>query len=557
MLWCNKDGMVDIRDLIMWIQFLLENTHFAVHIFAALVFFAVSWLYADAWKVKKTPAGLLRVIGFVLLSLSFVATAGFIENSVVASPLYSSTIHDILIAVLRLPSYVFLLVSLLIEPLVPLPGERVVPAGAHAAPTSVHAILVPAGVLAAGLGFTALLYPLLAVTVAFLYLRRATVGLEDHLKVPSYAFFLLSISELLRMATLFRGSTNITIFQFVAPFGPVWIAELVVVCLFSVLLGRWVFGYLLKQFNTQLFIIMTTLTIAIFLVTTVSFTGLLLKNIEDESLSQLRTDVAVLQYTLDSKKAENISDAEVVAQNAVVIAAVRDRQRTALADFSQAYLLTKKLSNVILVDGDGIVLTRGENRDHAGDSLSSDPLVKRALLGESAASVISLDGVVAPQLYLRAAVPVRDGATIVGVVITGTAVDTAFVDGMKSTTGLESSIYGDAKISATTLVSADGINRLAGIELGDRGIRSAVLTAGQSYTGSVTLASRAYYGSFLPLKDVDNTSVGMLFVGKPQTSVLAAAGRSIELTFLVTIALIVLSIIPAYAISGYIAYQIE
>jgi len=61
----------------------------------------------------------------------------------------------------------------------------------------------------------------------------------------------------------------------------------------------------------------------------------------------------------------------------------------------------------------------------------------------------------------------------------------------------------------------------------------------------------------LPLKDVDNNPVGMLFVGKPQVGVLQAAGRSIEMTFLVAVILLVLSIIPAYFISKYLTNQIR
>jgi len=49
----------------------------------------------------------------------------------------------------------------------------------------------------------------------------------------------------------------------------------------------------------------------------------------------------------------------------------------------------------------------------------------------------------------------------------------------------------------------------------------------------------------------------MLFVGKEQTSVLQAASRSIELTFIVAVTLIVFSMIPAFLIAKYITYQVK
>lgn len=177
--------------------------------------------------------------------------------------------------------------------------------------------------------------------------------------------------------------------------------------------------------------------------------------------------------------------------------------------------------------------------------------------GETCSSVISLDGVVAPQLYLQAASPIRDGASISGVAVIGTAIDDAYVDGMKKATGLESSIYGDTAISATTLVAPDGVSRLVGVQLARPDIKTSVLIHGSTYTGDVILANTAYFGAFMPLLDVDNTPVGMLFVGKPQIAVLTTAGASIELTFLVTLLCMLLSIIPAYVIAEFIARQIE
>lgn len=520
----------------MWGQFFLENAHFAINIFAALVLFAVFWLYVDAWRERKTVKEAVRIIGFLLLSLSFAIHAATIESSIVAVPLLGAVTNDMLLGVVRLAAYAFLIASLLIEPLVAKPK---------------------AAAVAPFVGFSHLLYPVLSVTVGLLYLRRATVGLEDHVKTIAYSFFLLSVSEFLGLAVLFRESTNVAIFEFVAPFGPVWMVEHVLILVMSLMLGRWVFGYLLKQFHTQLFIIMTTMTIVIFLITTVSFTALLLKNIQDETLRQMNTDVHVLQYTIESQKQALVSDAQVLAQNAEIVVATRDKIRSVLSEYTQDFLLTKKENTVIITGENGQVLARGEDRDRIGDSLSDDPLIKRALLGETVTSVVSKDGAVSPQIFVRASTPIKDGETIVGAVLVGTAIDSAFVDGMKAATGLESSIYGDAQISATTLLAPDGVNRMIGIQLDRPDIKDAVLTNGREYTGAVTIANTSYFGAYVPLIDIDGGNVGMLFVGRPQASVLATAGRSIELTFLVTVVLMLVSVVPAYVISKYIADQIS
>jgi hypothetical protein len=270
----------------------------------------------------------------------------------------------------------------------------------------------------------------------------------------------------------------------------------------------------------------------------------------------LNTNVKVLNFAIEGKKSELLSDVQVVAQNPAIVTAVTVKTRKTLADFSQDFLLAKKESTLVITSEVGQVLARGEDRERAGESLSEDPLVKRALLGESAASVVTRDGVLSPEISVRAATPVKDQGKIVGVVLAGSLIDNAFVDGLKTATGLDSSVYGDNQISASTITSADGKTRLSGIKEEHTNIKTKVLKNGESYTGAVTLLQSPYFAAYLPLKDVDSNPVGMLFVGRPQYSVLQTAGRSIELTFLVTATLIVLCVFPAYKVAKYLADQI-
>ena len=141
--------------------------------------------------------------------------------------------------------------------------------------------------------------------------------------------------------------------------------------------------------------------------------------------------------------------------------------------------------------------------------------------------------------------------------MTGTLIDNAFVDGLKNATGLETSIYADNQISATTLVSVDNKSRLIGIKEEDPKIKTQVLDKAESYTGSIDIINTPYFATYLPLLDVDDNPVGMLFVGKPQTEVLALAGQAIELTYLVVIALLILSLVPAYFVSRAIVKQLK
>lgn len=521
----------------MWLQFLLENAHFALNLLAALVFFAVFWLYWDAWRVRRKKSEMPKLAGFFLLSLSFILHAVQVETTIVTDPFFAKGIIETVGLALRIGGYILLLAGLGTEPI----GRKP------------HALIL--------VGLTAavpqLFVPVLASLVGFFYMRRATVGLEDHLKPVSFAFFGIALAELIHLVSLFANTSLISLYRLVAPFGFLWILSHIIM-LFSVLyLRKWVFGYLLKQFETQLFMTFTSSILIIFLLTTVSFTGLLVKNIQDEALHQLETDVAVLSFALESQKTQLTSDVQVIAQDGAVVTGVGAVARKELSDIVVGVLLTKKLNTLVVVSDTGLVLSRGEDRDRVGDSLSDDPLIKRALLGETASSVGTRDGVVAPAILLQSATPIKDNNSIIGAVIGGVAVDSAFVDGIKSATGLDASIYADAVVSATTFVTPDGKARLTGLKETSERITKRVLADGKSYSGTVTIAQVPHFASYLPIRDVDTNPVGMLFVGRPEISVLQTAGRSIELTFLVTVVLLLLSIIPAHRIARGIAEQIS
>jgi len=521
----------------MWSQFLLENFHFAVNLFAALAFFSIFWLYFDAWIDRKTFKEGLKILGFLCLSISFLAHSILIESPGLTASLLGSGLSENFAMICRNLGYLLLIAGLISDPLIPKP--------------KLGALIIT------NIAFPYLTAPILCTLVAWLYLRRATLGLENHTKNVALAFFITALYELLTIPSLFVGSGNVNIFRLVAPFGPVWIAALIALLLGSAILISWTFSYLLKRINTQLFIIFTTTIISIFLLTTVSFTFLLLKSLSDETLTRLNTDVSVLSFALDAKKSETQASASILAQNTAIIDALSSNNRQVLADAAQNLLLTRKLGSVVILSDSGQVLARGEERDRIGDSMSSDPLIKKALIGQSISSLTTLDGALAPTVMVDSAVPIESAGKVVGVTVVALPLDNNFLDGIKKITGLEVSIYGGDILSATTIADLHGTTRPIGIKNTDQTVNNNVLIKGNDYSGQITLLNTPYFAVYHPLTDADNDVVGMLLAGRPSASVYAAAGKSIELTFLVTVLMIVFSILPSFLIARYITNQLK
>lgn len=536
----------------MWLQFILENVHFAINLFAALVFFATTWLYFDAWLDRKTAKEALKISGFFLITISFLIHATAVESVILQSSLLGGEWNRLAVAATLITGFILLITGLIVEPLQAHPHLK--------KKQSVEAGLILPVVTLSALRFLPVVFPILATITAFLYIRRATIGLEDHVKPVAVTFYVLALYELLALAESLQGTTNVDLYNLVAPFAPLWIIQHLVLVVAVLILGHWVYFYLLKRLQSQLFMIFAVVILVVFLLTTITFTALLLKNLQDETLKRLETDVKVLSYAVESKKGENISDAGILAQDTQIIDAVdvKDiKSKKLLRDNAQSFLLNKKESILVIVSDTGVVLARGEDTERVGDSISDDPLIKRVLLGESASSVVTKDGVLGPEVSLRSATPIKKEGKIIGAVMVGTTIDNAFVDGIKEATGLEAAVYGDNILSATTLVAADGKSRYIGVREEGESVKGKVLSKGESYTGPVNLLNTPYFAAYLPLKDVDTNPVGMLFVGKPQVGVLQAAGRSIELTFLVAVILLVLSVFPAYFIAKYLTNQIH
>lgn len=545
----------------MWLQFFSQNFHFIVNLFASLVFFAIAWLYLDAWINGRSKKELCKWLGFALAGLSFFVHATIVEQSVLGeSPLGDVT--NTLFAALRYVGYTLIILGNIADPLQIIPANKGLQLQRSAAPKpraarakksapSFIGMSTPAIAAAYGLAIGAL-------AIAALYWRRATTGMERHLKPVAAGFMCIGLSELVAAAGGLRESTHPLIHDLTQAFGWVWWGEQLLLLAGMVVLGRWVWGYLTKRLMSQLFMVLMSITIVIFFVVTVSFTALLLRSVRSDSLVNLRTAANVLHYAIDAKQAETQASAEQLAVNVGVVQAIAAKDHQTLVAVTKQYLADKKLSSLLVTTESGQVLLRAESADEWGDSVSSDTLIRRALLGEGASAVSAFQGALAPSMRVRSAVPVRDANNVViGSVTTGLNLDSAFVDGVQSSTGLHSSIYAGNTLAATTVAWADGKTRSVGVKIKDAALLDTVLTHGQDYQGNIALQNRSLLAVFVPLKDADGAVQGILMVSEPQNAILRTAGRSIELTFVLTSLLLAVSIFPLYMVVRAITRQLR
>lgn len=529
----------------MWSLFVAENVHFAVYLTGALALVAAGWLYVDVWLVYRRARDLPAVLGWTALTLAFLIGATEVEFSGFAASVFASVVYTWVLPFLKLSGYGLIALALLIDPLQAKPVTR----GWRALPVGFGWLGTAAGWL------VPLLVPLLALLAALAYLRRATQGLERHVRPAVGVFVLFALYEGLFLVHRLRETTHPSLYRFAAPFGVAWWLEHGVLLAASVCLLLWVGGYLLRRLRTQLVVALAGMTLSGFLITTVTFTGLLLWNVQEAALERLAADARTIGYSFNIKEAALRSDAELLAQDVRLAGLLQTPNTEQLTALLQEALLRKELDSLVITDADGRVVLRGEDPERAGDSLSDNLLIRQALEGTVVSGFTSGSGSLAPVVGVAAAAPVRQGDRVIGVVYTGIVLDSAFLDGFKEVTSLEVAFYSEGLLSASTIGADSTGSRWIGTKDTNERLSTQAVTGVVS--GTARVLSIPYLAAYLPLHDQAGTRVAVLFVGAPQVEVLRAAGRAVQLTFLVATLLMVLSFIPASLLAQRITRQVR
>ncbi len=518
----------------MLTQILFFNTgHFALTVLTTFVFFASGLLYFDSWqlnKAKKTP--LIRSIGFFILAVVSALHATSLQIPIV-----------ILAAqIAKITGLSLILVSLMKEPVLHKPETK----------KSELAIFVPL-LLPTLSSSLAPLSAVLTLAIAAWYFRKATEGLEKQLMPAGVAFLFLALGEFTNITFIWSDTTNVFWSKMLSQYSLIWNIQHIFELIGVIILGLWVWGYIRFRLQIQLFATTVASILSVFLVTTFFFTFLLLKNLESDALSHLKTDVNVLQYALNRLQLETLSHAKSVAQDSAFNEALTSNNTTNLYKTTSDFLLSQGTNFLTIASTSGEVIMRGEDREKIGDNIAEDPVAKSAISGQPLSTIVINEGINAPIVSVKAATPIKQG----GAVVTGFIIDSAFVDGVKDVTGLDVTVFGGDKRAATTFIAPDGKSRFVGTIETDKKVTTTVLEKGEAYVGAASVLNQPYYTAYSPLKTLGDKTIGMLFVGKPQTTLLEAAQKSIDLTFLGCVILMGLSIIPSFYLARFIREQVE
>ncbi len=398
-----------------------------------------------------------------------------------------------------------------------------------------------------------------SITTVLVWLHY-TKGIQSEWKYFYRGFLWITMGLALSLTSFWQNSPNVLLAQLLAPFHAIWILENIIKLIGAALLGMWAWGFIRFRLFPQVLSSFVAFTFIIFMSTTIIYTGFLLKRIQDDAIVSMEANIKTVDFALSKIKDSAILAARIASINPQLREAVRRGDQDALFQNLNTLVFENETDFMLVVNTGGEILMRAEDRDRFGDSIAEDPVVWRALDGKAVVTTVANPGLTIPTVSIRAASPIIDTSEagdleIIGAVITGFLLDTAFVDGMKQITDLEITVFADDIRSATTLVIPESQFRLIGTRELDQKIIDTVLKKGETYTGTAMVYNQSYLSAYIPIKDIEETEIGMFFTGRSHASILNAASETMRLTFVVSIFLMLIALFLLWWVARFIAYH--
>ena len=233
--------------------------------------------------------------------------------------------------------------------------------------------------------------------------------------------------------------------------------------------------------------------------------------IEDELNKGIRRMQHVISAANETTSQKFLQCADLIAEDDDFNKAVAEKDTEAAA--RTGIVLMKKAGSdfMTITDEKGVVIARGHSKKH-GDSVTNQETVAMALKGSPAVAVVA--GTEVP-FTIRASYPVMHEGKLVGSVSIGTSlVAPAYLDWLKSISGVNVTIFkGDTRVM-TTILKDDG-SRAVGTKLQAPEILAAVLQRGETVFAHNNILGVDYNSAYWPVTDANNKIVGMWFVGMP------------------------------------------
>ncbi len=242
----------------------------------------------------------------------------------------------------------------------------------------------------------------------------------------------------------------------------------------------------------------------------------------------------VVNESFDATKRRLLAEVPLFAESGEGIEAFRTQDFAQLKKFAQHVKSSAEAGFVTLTDAKGTVIARAGS-DKRGDSIAGNALVSVAMQGTVKGDLVRMAN---NGLSIGAAAPVFIDGKVAGTILLGEGFRThAFVDKVKSITGLEVTVFDiDTRLS-TTLQNEKG--RAVGTKLNNPQIENKVLKENGVYHATANIFGKPYKTMYWPMRNGDGQILGMWFIGSSMENMEKTVGSIAFACFLAALGIAV------------------
>lgn len=279
------------------------------------------------------------------------------------------------------------------------------------------------------------------------------------------------------------------------------------------------------------------------------FSDTMQKNNEDRAAQGMYGLASIIEMY----KQDALHHGSMLADNIILVKAIEEKDAAQAFEVFQSAMKSSKLDFCTLTDNKGIVIMQMQVPEGKGEDITNQINIRRALQGEAIVGIESKGDI---KMAILAGVPVKNSqGNIIGVVSVGYNLESnKIVDQVKLMFKTDATIFFGNTRLATTIMK-DG-QRIVGTQLNSE-INQKVLGIGQQYFGQTEIIDERYLTAYMPLTDLDNKNIGILFAGQKATDAIKARNKLIYTVTGVVFCAVLLVVILAAIMAKRIVYPIK
>mgnify|MGYP000744379118 CR=1 FL=1 len=517
-------------------NFLLDNFYYITNILTIFSLLLAAWLVYDSSNVKKDRIVFAKTIGFFLLSIAFIFKQLFIYHT------EEFTISSHLLITL---GSLFLLTSIKLEKILTIKENP---------SRQKYNIKLRS------------MFPLFILTIPFfngilnfitsiLVWKRYRKGLVYEYKYLLIFFIFFTISQLASALMYFESSINVYLNNLASKYGIIWLLVIITQLIATISISAWIIQYLRFRIYALLFFGLTAILVLASTFSAFIYSLFLFTKAESDLLSQLNTNAQTINYSIEQLKNNALTAANLLCLNDVIKNSLSTNDYNKINQSISIFREnTEDIDSIIITNNAGIIIANSDEINKIGQSMNNNLLVNQALTRRESNVTLSLaEDVLASSVIVEAVSPVIDqNNKILGTIRTSFILDNAYADKIKEKTNLDIIIFSNTNRSASTFTEGDEISRLVNAKETNKDVIDTVFKNHAVYTGRTDLINTPYYSAYIPLENLKNEVIGMIFAGRSQQAMLDTATEANINTFIIAILVSIISIIPAKYLADYV-----